>query len=159
MIDVYDYDEYHDYYDDIVDNQDRTWSLDWRTVACSPACSYPGDYNSYFHRPQIHGIYSGSSQYFFKSIKVVLFLGAAIAGSINPVKFYYDIGETRHTFSYFHVEKTPKMFCTGDTVSYTCNVGYLLQGSAVLKCRKGGRSICFFNCSPERHLAFKYLKP
>ena len=43
MIDVYDYDEYHDYYDDIVDNQDRTWSLDWRTVACSPACSYPGD--------------------------------------------------------------------------------------------------------------------
>ena len=93
---------------------------------------------------------------FFKS---VLFLGAAIAGSINPVKFYYDIGETRHTFSYFHVEKTPKMFCTGDTVSYTCNVGYLLQGSAVLKCRKGGRSICFLNCSPERHLAFKYLKP
>ena len=85
--------------------QDRTWSLDWRTVACSPACSYPGDYNSYFHRPQIHGIYSGSSQYFFKSIKVVLFLGAAIAGSINPVKFYYDIGETRHTFSYLHVEK------------------------------------------------------
>ena len=61
MIDVYDYDEYHDYYDDIVDNQDRTWSLDWRTVACSPACSYPGDSYSYFHGPQIHGIYSGSS--------------------------------------------------------------------------------------------------
>ena len=91
--------------------------------------------------------------FFFKS---VLFLGAAIAGSINPVKFYYDIGET---FSYFHVEKAPKIYCTGDTVSYTCNVGYLLQGSAVLKCRKGGRSICFLNCPPERHLAFKYLKP
>ena len=27
----------------------------------------------------------------------------------------------------------------GDTVSYTCNPGYLLQGSAVLKCKKGGR--------------------
>ena len=34
---------------------------------------------------------------------------------------------------------TDKMSSTGDTVSYTCNGGYLLQGSAVLKCKKGGR--------------------
>ena len=71
MIDDYEYDDYDDYHDDIVDivvvdNQDRTWSLDWRTVACSPACSYPGDSYSYFHGPQIHGIYSGSSLYFFQ---------------------------------------------------------------------------------------------
>ena len=107
MIDVYDYDEYHDYYDDIVDNQDRTWSLDWRTVACSPACSYPGDYNSYFHGPQIHGIYSGSDQYFSRASKWSFFQGLQLLAASTQSSSTMTLVRLSHIFTW---KKLPKCF-------------------------------------------------
>ena len=77
--------------------QDRTWSLDWRTMTCSPACSYPGE--CFFVCSHVCAIIwrkkykKKIKDPFWRKHKKWWFVGAAIAGSINPVKFYYNISE------------------------------------------------------------------